>query len=45
MLIDGEEVNLFSFEHLVEVKRKSDPPRDLADADELTKIRGLRHEL
>lgn len=42
--IDGEEVNLISFEHLVEVKRKSDRPRDLADADELTKIRGLRYE-
>jgi predicted nucleotidyltransferase len=36
--IDGTTVNIISLEHLVEVKRSSDRPRDLADADELSKI-------
>jgi len=36
--IEGEDVNIISLEHLVEVKRHSDRPRDLADADELIKI-------
>lgn len=31
-------VNIISLEHLVEAKRSSDRPRDLADADELLKI-------
>ena len=38
--IDGAHVRLISLEHLLEVKRSSDRPRDLADADELTKISG-----
>ena len=36
--IDGVSVNIISLEDLVEVKRCSDRPRDLADADELAKI-------
>jgi len=36
--IDGVAVNIISLEDLVQVKRCSDRPRDLADADELTKI-------
>ncbi len=34
----GVSVNIISFEHLLEAKRSSDRPRDLADADELLKI-------
>ncbi len=36
--IDGIFVNLISFEDLMLVKRRSDRPRDRADADELAKI-------
>jgi predicted nucleotidyltransferase len=36
--IDGERVNIIALEDLVRVKRSSDRPRDLADADELAKI-------
>jgi predicted nucleotidyltransferase len=36
--IDGETVNIISFDHLLEVKKSSDRPRDLADADELLNI-------
>jgi predicted nucleotidyltransferase len=38
--IDGVSVNIISLEDLVRVKRSSDRPRDLADADELAKING-----
>ncbi len=40
--VDGIAVRIISFEHLVEVKRRSDRPRDLADADELVKIHSAR---
>ncbi len=36
--VDEVPVRIISFDHLVEVKRSSDRPRDLADADELVKI-------
>ncbi len=36
--IDGQEVMIISREHLVQAKTASDRPRDLADADELSKI-------
>ena len=36
--IDGVAVNIISLEDLVQVKLSSDRPRDLADADELSKI-------
>lgn len=36
--VEGTKVNLISLKHLLEVKRSSDRPRDLADADELAKI-------
>lgn len=36
--VDEVPVRIISLEHLVEVKRSSDRPRDLADADELVKI-------
>lgn len=36
--IDGVSVNIIALEDLLWVKRSSDRPRDLADADELTKI-------
>ncbi len=36
--IDGQEVMIISRDHLIQVKRSSERPRDLADADELTKI-------
>ena len=36
--IEGAAVNIISFEDLLRVKRSSDRPRDLADADELSKI-------
>lgn len=36
--IDGVAVNIISLEDLLKVKRSSDRPRDLADADELAKI-------
>lgn len=36
--IDGVMVGLISLENLLEVKKCSDRPRDLADADELAKI-------
>jgi len=38
--IDGVDVSIISFEDLLQVKRNSDRPRDLADADELSKING-----
>ncbi|MGD8441415.1 MAG: nucleotidyltransferase [Holophagae bacterium] len=38
--IDGVSVNIISLEDLLAVKRSSDRPRDLADADELAKING-----
>lgn len=38
--IDGLAVNIISLEDLLQVKRSSDRPRDLADADELAKITG-----
>lgn len=36
--IEGMEVSIISLEHLLLAKRSSDRPRDLADADELSKI-------
>ncbi len=36
--IDGVTVSIISLEDLLQVKRNSDRPRDLADADELAKI-------
>ncbi len=42
--IDGATVSIISFDHLVEVKRRSDRPRDLADADELSKINDPNHD-
>jgi predicted nucleotidyltransferase len=36
--LEGTVVRIISLEHLVEAKRKSDRARDLADAEELTKI-------
>jgi len=36
--IDDVEVSIISFEDLLRVKRGSTRPRDLADADELSKI-------
>lgn len=36
--IDDETVNMISFDHLLDVKKNSDRPRDLADADELLNI-------
>lgn len=38
--IDGIDVNIISLEDLLQVKRCSDRPRDLADADELGRING-----
>jgi len=38
--IDGVAVRIISLEDLLRVKRSSDRPRDLADADELAKING-----
>ena len=38
--IDGISVNIISLADLLRVKRNSDRPRDLADADELAKING-----
>ncbi len=38
--IDGVTVSIISLEDLLRVKRNSDRPRDLADADELAKING-----
>ncbi len=38
--IDGVTVSIISLEDLLQVKRNSDRPRDLADADELAKING-----
>lgn len=38
--IDGVDVWIISLEDLLQVKRCSDRPRDLADADELAKING-----
>jgi predicted nucleotidyltransferase len=38
--VDGVAVTIISLEDLLEVKRSSDRPRDLADADELAKING-----
>ena len=42
--IDSEEVSIIALDHLLQVKRSSDRPRDLADADELTKINRARGE-
>ena len=36
--VDGVTVNIISLDDLLQVKRCSDRPRDLADADELAKI-------
>ena len=36
--IEGVSVNIIALEDLLRVKRNSDRPRDLADADELAKI-------
>ena len=36
--VDGIAVNIISFDDLLQVKRSSARPRDLADADELAKI-------
>ena len=36
--VDGIDVNIISLDDLLQVKRCSDRPRDLADADELAKI-------
>jgi predicted nucleotidyltransferase len=36
--IEGMKVSIISLEHLLLAKRSSDRPRDLADADELSKI-------
>lgn len=36
--IDGVSVNIIALKDLIRVKRSSDRPRDLADADELAKI-------
>jgi len=38
--IDGISVDLISYDDLMLVKRRSDRPRDRADADELAKING-----
>lgn len=38
--IDGVTVSIISLDDLLRVKRNSDRPRDLADADELAKING-----
>jgi predicted nucleotidyltransferase len=38
--IDGVNVKIISLGDLLQVKRSSDRPRDLADADELAKING-----
>ncbi len=40
--LDGVKMSIIAFDHLVEVKQNSDRPRDLADADELLRVKGRR---